>query len=311
MAPMRILLPLLLVSLVPLASAQSPAPAIMGRWDITVQRADGGERSAWLEVRHSGVQTLVGQFVGMSGSARPIAQVDFKDGRLQFTIPPQWERVDGNLVVVGQLEGDRLSGTMTLGAGTPLKWTGVRAPSLRRTSAPRWDAPVPLFTGRDLSGWRAVGGANEWEAVDGVLRNRKSGGNLVTEAAFDDFKLHLEFRYPAGGNSGVYLRGRYELQIADSADPEPDTGSLGAVYGYLAPSVMAAKKAGEWQSFDVTLVGRHVTVALNGTPIIVDREIPGITGAAIDSHEGKPGPLLLQGDHGPIEYRNITLARAR
>jgi len=311
MSRMRILLPLLLVSLVTLASAQSTAPPIIGRWDINVQRADGGERSAWLEVRHSGVQTLVGQFVGMSGSARPIAQVEFKDNQLRFAIPPQWERVDGNVVVTGTLDGDRLSGTMAIGSGTPLRWTGVRAPTLRRTRPPQWEAAAPLFNGRDLSGWRAVGGANEWQAVDGVLRNRKSGGNLVTDATFDDFKLHAEFRYPPGGNSGIYLRGRYEVQIADVAGTEPEIDSLGAVYGYLAPSVMAAKKAGEWQSFDVTLIGRHVTIALNGTTIIADREIPGITGAALDSHEGKPGPLLLQGDHGPIEYRNLTLARGK
>jgi Domain of Unknown Function (DUF1080) len=292
-------------------SAQTKQPALIGRWDLTVHRADGSERSAWLEVRHSGVQTLVGQFVGTSGSARPISAIAFKNNEMRFAIPPQWERVDGDVVVTGTLDGDRLSGTMAIGGGTPLRWTGVRAPTLRRTTPPRWDAPAPLFNGRDLSGWRAVGGANEWEAVDGILRNRKSGDNLVTDAVFDDFKLHIEFRYPAGGNSGVYLRGRYELQIADIPGSEPEIDSLGAVYGYLAPSVMAAKKAGEWQAFDVTLVGRHVTVALNGTTIIADREIPGITGAALDSHEGKPGPLLLQGDHGPIEYRNITLARGR
>ena len=311
MTRMRTLISLLLVSFAAYGSAQSTAPAIIGRWDLAVQRADGSERSAWLEVRHSGVKTLVGQFVGISGSARPIAEVEFKDGQLRFAIPPQWERVEGNLVVAGKLEGDQLSGTMTLGTGTPMRWTGVRAPSLRRATEPKWGAPGPLFNGRDLAGWRAIGGANEWEAADGVLRNRKSGGNLVTEATFDDFKLHIEFRYPPGGNSGVYLRGRYEVQIADVSGPEPEVGSLGAVYGFLAPSVMAAKKPGEWQSFDITLIGRHVTVVLNGKPIITDREIPGITGAALDSHEGKPGPLLLQGDHGPIEFRNISLARGQ
>ncbi|HET7696039.1 MAG TPA: DUF1080 domain-containing protein [Vicinamibacterales bacterium] len=309
---MRMLLPALLVALTAIVSPQPTQPPIIGRWDITVQRADGSERSAWLEVRHSGVNTLVGQFVGMSGSARPIAKVEFTNGEMRFAIPPQWERVDGDVVVSGTLSGDRLTGTMAIGSGAPMKWTGVRAPSLRRASAPRWDAPVPLFNGRDLSGWHIVGGSNEWEAAEGgVLRNRKSGGNLVTDATFDDFKLHAEFRYPAGGNSGIYLRGRYEVQIADVAGAEPEIDSLGAIYGYLAPSVMAARKPGEWQSFDVTLIGRHVTVALNGTTIIADREIPGITGAALDSHEGKPGPLLLQGDHGPIEYRNLTLARGK
>ena len=167
---------------------------------------------------------------------------------------------------------------------------------------------MPLLNGKDLTGWRAIG-ANEWEVANGVLRNKKSGGNLVTEQKFDDFKLHAEVRYPAGGNSGIYLRGRYEVQIADSDETEPSYGSLGAVYGFLAPSEMAALKPGEWQTFDITLVGRMVTIVLNGKTIISNREIPGITGAALDSNEGTPGPLLLQGDHGPIEYRNMTLVR--
>ena len=99
------------------------------------------------------------------------------------------------------------------------------------------------------------------------------------------------------------------MQIADLPDAEPSFDGLGAVYGYLAPSEMAAKKPGEWQTFDITLVGRMVTVVLNGTTIIANREIPGITGAALDSREGEPGPLLIQGDHGPIEYRNLRIAK--
>jgi hypothetical protein len=294
-----------------LAGAQAaPAPPpIIGRWDLTVH-GPRGDRGAWLEVRHSGVQTLVGQFVGTSGSARPISQVAFKDGELRFAIPPQWERVDGNLVVAGRLDADRLEGTMTLGDGQPVKWTGVRAPSLRRAAAPRWDAPVRLFNGRDLTGWHADG-ANEWESAAGVLHNRKSGGNLITDRLFEDFKLHLEFRYPKGGNSGVYLRGRYEVQIADVEGDGTAVGDLGAVYGFLAPNQPAALKPGDWQTFDITLVGRLVTIALNGRPIIASQEIPGITGAAIDSKEGEPGPLLLQGDHGPIDFRNIIMTPAK
>jgi 3-keto-disaccharide hydrolase len=185
----------------------------------------------------------------------------------------------------------------------------VRAPALRRASAPQWDKAEPIFSGRDLAGWHVLG-TNEWEADNGILRNKKSGGNLVTDAKFTDFKLHVEFRYPAGGNSGIYLRGRYEVQVADTGD-ELEVGSLGAVYGFLEPSDPAAKKPGEWQTFDVTLVGRMITVVLNGTTIISNREIPGPTGAALDSDEGAPGPLLLQGDHTAIEYRNITIARGR
>jgi hypothetical protein len=294
-------------------AAQAAAPpddkALLGRWDLTVH-GPRGDRAAWLEVRHSGVKTLVGQFVGTGGSARPISQIEFKDGEMRFTIPPQWERVDGNLVVTGRLDGERLKGTMKLANAEPTEWSGVRAPSLQRTAPPQWDAPVKLFTGRDLTGWRAMG-ANEWEAVDGVLRNKKSGGNLVTDRRFDDFKLHLEFRCPKGGNSGIYLRGRYEVQIADGEGDQTSLGALGAVYGFLGPNQPAAGKPGDWQVFDITLVGRLVTVVLNGKTVISSAPIPGITGAALDSKEGEPGPLLLQGDHGPIEFRNIIVTPAK
>jgi hypothetical protein len=289
---------------------ESAPPPILGRWDLTIHTARG-DRPAWLEVRHSGVRTLIGQFVGTGGSARPISEVEFKNNELRFAIPPQWERVDGNLVVTGRLEGDRLTGTMTLANGEPEKWEGVRAPSLRRTGEPNWGDAIHLLQTDGLAGWHAVGGTNEWEVTGGVLKNKQSGGNLVTDQTFTDFKLHVEFRYPAGSNSGVYLRGRYEVQIADLPDSEPEPGMLGAVYGFLSPSENVSRKAGEWQSFDITLVGRLVTVALNDKTIICNGTIPGITGGALDSDEGKPGPLLLQGDHGPVEFRNIVLTPAR
>jgi hypothetical protein len=284
-------------------------PAIIGRWDLTVH-SGGGDRSAWLEVRHSGNSTLVGQFVGTSGSARPIAKVEFKDGAFRFAIPPQWERADGDLVVSGRLDGDRVSGTMTLASGEPVPWTGVRAPALRRLSPPRWGTPVSLVAKAGLDGWHVAGGNNEWQVADGVLRNAKGGGNLITDRTFEDFKLHTEFRYPKGSNSGIYLRGRYEVQIVDLPDDQTAVDALGAIYGYLAPNQPAARPPGEWQTFDVTLAGRLVTVVLNGRAIISDAEIPGITGGALDSHEGEPGPLLLQGDHGPIEFRNMTISPA-
>jgi hypothetical protein len=303
-------LPALLTALALYGIVQpTPSSSIIGRWDITFQRPNATTSSGWIEVRHSGTKTLVGSFVGLSGSARPISEVQFTGNELRFAIPPQWERADGNVAVTARLENERLTGTMAIGSAAPLPFTGVRAPSLRRAAPPQWDKAEPIFNGRDLTGWHAIG-TNEWEAADGILRNRKSGGNLVTDATFTDFKLHVEFRYPADGNSGIYLRGRYEVQVADTGD-ELAVGSLGAVYGFLEPSDPAAKKPNEWQTFDVTLVGRMVTVVLNGTTIIANREIPGPTGAALDSNEGAPGPLLLQGDHTAIEYRNLTIARAR
>ena len=158
--------------------------------------------------------------------------------------------------------------------------------------------------------WHATG-ENQWIVSDGVLKSPHSGSNIVTNRTFNDFKLHIELRYPAGSNSGVYLRGRYEIQVEDNKGQVPDVGLFGAIYGFLTPSEMAAKSAGEWQSFDVTLIGRMVTVYANGRQIICNQEIPGITGGAINSNEGEPGPILLQGDHGPVEYRNIIITPAK
>lgn len=284
--------------------------SIEGRWDMTID-VDGKPLPSWLEVRHSGIQTLVGQFVGAGGSARPISKVNFKDGKMSFSIPPQWEPETNDLLFEGILQGESLTGTMVASNGKKYNWTAVRAPLLKRQGEPVWGEPVSLFNGKDLSGWHALGEKNQWVVEDGILRSPKSGSNLASDAKFNDFKLHIEFRYPKGSNSGVYLRGRYEVQIMDSKGMEPEVGLLGAVYGFISPSEMVAKDPGEWQSYDITLVGRMVTVVGNGRTIICNQEIPGITGGALDSKEGEPGPLYFQGDHGPVEYRNIVITPAK
>ncbi|HEY4155462.1 MAG TPA: DUF1080 domain-containing protein [Puia sp.] len=284
--------------------------SIEGRWDITVNNS-GRSFPSWLEVRHSGLNTLVGRFVGGGGSARPISRVNFSNGKMSFSIPPQWEKENKDLSVEGTLQGDRLTGTMIAPDGKEYSWTGLRAPTLRREKEPVWGDPVVLFDGKDLNGWHPLGKVNQWQAESGVLRSPKSGSNIATDQRFTDFKLHIEFRYPKGSNSGVYLRGRYEVQIEDSKGLEPMDNLLSGVYGFLTPSEMMAKDAGEWQTYDITLVGRLVTVALNGKTVICNEEIPGITGGALDSNEGEPGPIYLQGDHGPIEFRNIEITPAR
>ncbi len=279
--------------------------SLEGRWDMTINVA-GKQVPSWFEVRHSGLHTLVGDFVGSGGSARPVSKVNFTGGKMSFTIPPQWE--NGNdLSVEGSLQGNSMTGTILLPNGKNYEWSAVRAPTLREVKKVTWGKPYRLFNGKDLKGWHAMG-ENQWKAENNVLKSLKSGSNLVTDDKFKDFKLHIEFRYQKGSNSGVYLRGRYELQITDSKGLEPLKDQLGAVYGFIAPSEMVAKEAGEWQSYDVTLIGRMVTVVANGKTIICNQEIPGITGGAIDSNEGEVGPLYLQGDHGPIDFRNITIA---
>lgn len=307
----RILALLLLPGLACLPGASARAAegdAFVGRWDIAIH-APGGDLPSWLEVRRSGFRTLVGRFVGVVGSARPVSRVEADGDALRFSLPPQWEAGEGDFSFEGKARGNGLAGSVAFPDGRRLDWSARRAPSLQRASEPAWGEPIRLFDGNGLAGWRATGKDSRWEVADGVLRNAGSGANLVTERRFDDFKLHVELRLPKGSNSGVYLRGRYEVQVAD-AFGEPASDSLGAIYGFLAPSVDAAKAPGEWQSLDVTLVGRRVTVAVNGTTVVCDREIPGITGGALDSEEGAPGPLLLQGDHGVVEYRNIVLVPA-
>jgi hypothetical protein len=167
----------------------------------------------------------------------------------------------------------------------------------------------PLFNGKSLEGWklRHEGSQNGWKVEDGVLVNTPPSTDLYTQEKFKDFQLHIEYKIPHGSNSGIYLRGRYEIQIQDDYGKPVESHINGAIYGRIAPSENASKPAGEWQTVDATLVGKRVTVVLNGKKIIDNAEIPGPTGAALDERESDPGPLLLQGDHGVVAFRNIYL----
>ncbi|SMD03236.1 3-keto-disaccharide hydrolase [Pedobacter nyackensis] len=283
---------------------------LIGRWDITVDE-NGKSAPSWLEVKLSGTRTLVGYFVAASGSARPVSEVKFDNGKFRFEIPPQWEGGNQNFVIEGELVGSGIQGTMVTSEGKKYNWKGVKAPYLKRTAAPVWGKAINLFNGKDLTGWKAMG-ENQWVVKNGVLTSPKAGSNLITDQKFNDFKLHVEFKYQKGGNSGVYLRGRYETQIEDSnKDAHPNNVLFGGVYGFLTASEMATLGPDQWQTFDITLVGRMVTVVANGKTIISNQEIPGITGGALDSNEGEPGPIYLQGDHQPIEFRKIIITPAK
>jgi hypothetical protein len=291
---------------------KNDAAAAVGRWDLTVRDGDR-EYPSWLEVRKSGRNALVGSYVGEFGSARPIANVAFKDGRYHFVVPPQWERRKDDVALSFKLVNDGLVGLSTNDRGRPISIIGRRAPTLKREAAPQWAEPVELFNGKDLTGWkpRSKNVKNGWVAKDGLLVNETPGNDLITERAFTDFKLHAEFRYPKGSNSGIYLRGRYEFQIEDDFGEDPDSHKVGGIYGFLTPSLNAAGKPGEWQTVDLELVGRVLSVVLNGERIIDRQTIPGITGGALDSREGEPGPVMIQGDHGPVEFRKLTITPVR
>jgi hypothetical protein len=199
------------------------------------------------------------------------------------------------------------------------EFTGKRIPPVPAApdlSKVKFGAPIAIFNGRVLAGWRLVepNRDNGWSVQDGVLMNRiapgKHHGNLRTDAEFEDFNITLEVRTQAGSNSGVYLRGIYEIQIAETYGKPVDPHNMGALYSRITPSVAAEKPIGEWQTLSITLVDRHVTVILNDRITIDNQPVLGCTGGAMTSDESKPGPIMLQGDHTNIDYRNIVLRPA-
>ena len=311
-------LTLILAVLLSTAGAQLPqqqpgfADAVLGRWDLTVA-GPSGPYPSWLEVSLRTEIELMGRFVGQFGSLRHITQIDYRGGELSFRIPVQYEQNTSDLVFKGRLEGDQLRGTTEGADGKTITWVGRRAPSLDRPAAPRWGKPIPLFNGKDLAGWKVRGNSrgNCWVVNSGTLTNNVPCVDIITEQKFTDFKLHLEFNIVEKSNSGVYLRGRYEVQIQDDVGKVADSLRMGGLYGFLRPSANAAGRPGEWQTYDLTLVGRRVTVVLNGKTVVDNAEIPGITGGALDSDEGAAGPLMLQGDHGKIAFKNIVLTPAQ
>jgi hypothetical protein len=298
------------------AGAQAPAPgfadAVLGRWDLAIHAAEGTYPS-WLEVTLRTETELMGRFVGRFGSVRYVGELGFADGRITWRVPVQYERDVDALRFEGTVRGDRIEGTTLAADGAALRFTATRAPALSAQAIRRWRAPSPLTADGDLAGWapRSEEHAGCWRVRDGVLAAEPPCVDLATQQSFGEFRLHAELRVPAGGNSGIYLRGRYEVQVQDSAGQALDPLRMGGIYGFIAPSVDAARPAGEWQALDVELVGRRVTVVLNGTTIIDGQEIPGITGGALDSDEASPGPIMLQGDHSAIEFRNLTIAVPR
>jgi hypothetical protein len=242
-----------------------------------------------------------------------LPQVSVEGGTLTFTSPKEEENSSKDLVFRAKLVGGKLEGTVAAPDGSVWHWVGERAPALKRPT-PTWGKAVSLFNGRNLDGWHEFSAnpfpesGNRWTVADGKLVSPGNGPELATDRKFQDFKLHLEFNCGPSSNSGVYLRGRYELQIENESADEPPSHHTGGIYGFLVPHPELPRVTGVWQTYDVTLVGRQVTVVQNGQTVIDNQEIPGITGGAIDSHEALPGPLILQGsEKGHVSFRNITI----
>jgi hypothetical protein len=268
-----------------------------------------GELPSWIEVSEEQGRLKV-VMVGVTDHATELKKVGLKSGAIEFLSPKGEEGFSDDTLFKGRAVGGELVGTTSTPNGTSWQWTGRRAPTLSRNVVPKWGKHVTLFNGKDFSGWTFsdAGRATNWAVEDGTLVKKGNGAEIITTSKFEDFKLHLEFECGPKSNSGVYLRGRYEVQIETDSAEEPPSHHTGGVYGFLAPKPELPRQTGVWQSFDITLVGRTVTIVQNGQTVIDQKEIPGITGGALDSHEELPGPIYLQGsEEGRVAYRNIVI----
>lgn len=308
------LMALILIGISLAASPAGTSAAIkpyLGRWDLSL-KSPKGELPSWIAVSEDQGRLRV-VMVGLTDHATELKKVDLKDGEIQFLSPKDEEGFSSDTLFKGKFVGGQLVGTATSTDGSSCPWTGRRAPLLKPASSPRWGKPVTLFNGRDFSGWRFSdpSHAKNWTVEGGTLVNKGPGAEIITTSKFRDFKLHVEFECGPKSNSGVYLRGRYEVQVETDSGDEPPSHHTGGVYGFLDPTPEQPRQANVWQIFDITLLGRNVTIVHNGRTVIDHKEIPGITGGALDSHEELPGPIYLQGsEEGRVVFRNLVLTPA-
>lgn len=314
--------PLTIAAIVTLSSLLHAADnPFIGRWALTIPGGGAG----WLGVE-SKDGALSSSVLWGGGSVVPTTSTKVEGDTLIVT--REQKNKEGKLAAIetitAKAEGEVLKLTTSKknaegkDIGQPQEFAGKRiadVPPAPDLSKVKYGAPIQLLNGKDLTGWRLLkeGVDNGWSVVDGILQNRvvkakdKHFGNLRTDAEFEDFNLKTEVRTQEGSNSGIYLRGIYEVQVMESFGQPLDSHHMGALYSRITPSVAAEKPIGEWQTLDITLVDRHLTVILNGKTIIDNAPVLGCTGGAMTSDEFKPGPIYLQGDHTNVDYRNMVL----
>lgn len=307
-------------------NADSIPQELLGDWSLAL---DSGE-PAWMSVLEKEGRPVVHMRIYV-GSDGPYDVKEIANGRIQFSLKPQ-RKVKGSKVYIESavdvgMKGGRLDGVLVRAPsdgseGETVRFTGKRVPSMP-ASAPdlstvRFGDPISLFNGKDLAGWRTheTDKINGWSVQDGMLVNTTpktdfsstgAHANLRTEAEFDDFRLHIEFLVEEQRNSGIYLRGMYEAQVVDRDSRMQGIQGVGAIFGRIAPSTNAGNPGGQWQTYDLTLVDRHITVVLNGVKVIDNQPVIGPTAGAIYTDPASPGPIYLQGDHTNVKYRNIYL----
>ena len=320
-SPVRIFLHGTAALLAILFAGIASADELMGDWSLTLQSGT----PAWMSIRDSDgpPEVKLRLHVGPDG---PHKDVKYADGRLTFTLRQNKKMTDVKTAEVAIKDG-KLDGVIVSTAqdGTVKRdpFSGKKIPPVPSTppdlSKVRFGHPISLFNGKDMTGWRPheKEKINGWSVKDGMLVNTTpktdfsatgAYANLRTEDVFEDFWLHIEFLVEEQRNSGVYMRGMYEAQVVDRDSRMQGLQGVGAIFGAIAPTKNAGRPGGEWQSYDLTLVDRHVTVVLNGEKVIDNQPVPGPTGGAVFTDPTQPGPIHLQGDHTNVKYRDIYLA---
>ena len=290
----------------------------LGRWNLT----GTGENSAyvyWLEIKQDGGQ-LTGMFLNRGGHPLKLASVKVENGELIFQQDPP-ARGGAAPEYHARLQGDRLAGSVKL-ADRTVEFVGVRPPKWGPANANgphKFGKPVELFDGKSMDAWDVQNKTRpmNWTIEDGAMTNTPPANNLVSKQKFQDFKVQAEYKLdkPHEGrngqmskaNSGIYLRGRYELQVLDDFGEKTFERGHMSVYGWHTPTANASKPAGEWQAMEATVVGNKVTVFLNGQKVQDNVTLEAITGGALDANESEPGPIMLQGDHEKVWYRKVTV----
>ncbi len=302
-------------ALSPSITAQSSP--FVGAWNMTGTGSDTAF-VYWLEVKEAD-GNLTGSFLNRVGNPVTLGSVKVENGELVFQAGSA-ERLNGP-EYRARLEGDKLVGRHTLRTGgrggaaageRVVNWVGARRPVFPKSDANaehKFGAPVVLFDGKTMDAF-AVQRADSpwfWGVVDGILTDVPPANNLVSKEKFGDFKLEMEYRLGNGSNSGLYLRGRYELQLLDDRGQPPAILGHMAIYGRKAASVNASRAPYQWQEVTAILVGDHVTVTLNGQRVQDNSIIEGITGGALDNDELAPGPIMIQGDHSLVHIRKLIV----
>ena len=304
------------LTVVAAVGAQQQNP-YLGRWNLQ----GTGENSNyvyWLEVKDDGGK-LSGMFLNRGGHPLPLPVIKVENGELIWSPDPPARGPAPEFHA--KLQGGTLAGSVKQ-ADRTVEFVGTRPPKWGKYDANathQFGKPVDLFDGKSMDAWDVQDKKRpmNWTVEEGAMTNTPPANNLVSKQKFMDFKIHAEYKLDKAhqgrngqtvkANSGIYLRGRYELQVLDDYGEKPFERGHMSVYGWHTPLVNASKPAGEWQTMEATVVGNKVTVFLNGQKVQDNVTLEAITGGALDANESEPGPIMLQGDHEKVWYRKVTV----